>query len=197
MTCSPAHRTNAVIVFALLAASLASLRVARAQEEQQPQTPQPSEQHRLLQKDVGTWDAEVTVFSPIDGAPPMISKAVEKCEMLPGGMWLISRFEGEMIGEKYVGLGTFGFDPVEKKYVGTWVDSMSPHLMIMKGDYDAATKTLTTTGEGRDSTTGEVFTSMQVSRYIDNDTRTFEMHMPAPEGKHVKVMEIKYKRRAG
>jgi hypothetical protein len=176
--------------------ALTALQSARAQQEQQqPQTPQPSQQHRLLHKDVGTWDAEITVFSPQEAAPSMKSKGTEKNELLPGGMWLLSRFEGEMIGMPFAGSGTTGYDPVEKKYVGTWVDSMSPHMMIIKGDYDAATKTMTNTGEGRDLATGQTYTAKLVSRYVDDNTRTFEMHMPGEDGKPWKVMEIKYTRR--
>jgi hypothetical protein len=181
-------------MLAVVSVCLALLPSAAAQE--QPQLPQPSDEHRLLQHDVGTWDAEITVFSPEEGGPAMKSKGSETCEMLPGGMWLISRFKGEMIGMPFSGVGTTGYDPVEKKYVGTWVDSMSPHLMIIKGEYDPATKTATSTGEGRDATSGAVFTSKLISRHIDDNNRTFEMHMPGPDGKQFKVMEITYKRRA-
>jgi hypothetical protein len=187
-------RIAGVVALVAVPVALALLQSAGAQE--QPQLPQPSAEHRLLHKDVGTWDAEITVFSPVEGAPPMKSKGTETCEVLPGGMWLVSRFKGEMIGMPFSGIGTTGYDPVEKKYVGTWVDSMSPHLMIMKGEYDPATKNLTSTGEGRDATTGQMFTSKQISRHIDDTTRTFEMHMPGPDGEQFKVMEITYKRRA-
>ena len=56
----------------------------------------------------------------------MESKGIEKNELLKGGLWLISRFEGEVVGTPFTGIGTFGYDPAEKKYVGTWVDTMTP-----------------------------------------------------------------------
>jgi hypothetical protein len=175
--------------------ALVLTRQAGAQDQAQAPVPQPSEEHKLLQKDVGTWDAEITLF-PGAGAEPVKSKGSEKCELLMGGMWLVSRFEGEMAGMKFAGAGTFGYDPTEKKYVGTWADSMSPHLMIIKGDYDAATKTMTSTGEGKEPT-GQAFQAKLISRYLDDGTRTFEMHMKGPQGDFTKMMEIKYKRRAG
>ena len=35
-----------------------------------------------------------------------------------------------------------------------------------------------------------------ITRYLDDGTRTFEMHMRGPDGEFTKMMEIKYKRRA-
>ena len=81
-----------------------------------------------LKNDVGTWDATLKIW-PQPNAKPLESKAVEKNELLPGGQWLVSRFEGNFGGMKFVGVGTWGYDPVEKKYVGTWIDNMTPHLI--------------------------------------------------------------------
>lgn len=73
---------------------------------------------------------------------------------------------------------------------------MSPYLMVTKADYDAATKTMTGTGESRDPATGKVMTTKSVSRYVDGNTRIFAMYTPGPDGKEFKMMEITYKRRA-
>ena len=154
----------------------------------------PTDEHKLLQKDVGTWDATVKVW-PMEGAEPMESKGTEKNELLRGGLWLVSRFEGEAAGMPFIGVGTTGYDPVEKQYVGTWIDTMTPHLMITKAEYDPKTKTMTGSAEGRDAMTKEAYSSKVISRYVDDDTRVFEMHMPGKDGKHWKMMEITYKRR--
>ena len=139
--------------------------------------PGPTREHEILKKDVGTWDATSKLWSQ-PGGEPTVSKGTEKNELLAGGMWLVSRFESDMDGMPYVGMGTFGYDPVEKKYIGTWIDSMSPYLVIAKSDYDPATETLTGTGEGRDPQSGQMTTSKLVSRYTDDDTRISEFYMP-------------------
>jgi uncharacterized protein DUF1579 len=185
-------RIGTIALFALISTTVQS---TRAQEQQQPPVPQPTEAHKLLQQDVGTWDAEITLF-PGEGAEPVKSKGTETCKLLKGGMWLVSHFEGEMAGMEFAGAGTFGYDPLEKKYVGTWVDSMSPQMMIIKGDYDAATKTMTSIGEGKEPGGGP-YVAKLISRYLDDGTRTFEMHMRGPDGKFTKMMAIKYTRRAG
>lgn len=178
---------------AVCAAAIATCRGADAQQEQDWMI-KPSEQHKILEKDVGTWDATVKVW-PMAGAEPLESKGTEKNELLPGGMWLITRFEGEVIGMPFVGVGAFGYDPKEKKYIGTWTDTMTPYLMITKSDYDEATKTMKGVAETRDAMSGEKYTVKMISRYNDDDTRVMEMHRTGEDGKDWKVMEIQYKRR--
>jgi hypothetical protein len=189
------HRFSTSVALTALIVSAAAFVSAVGQDEQEWTPPKATEQHKLLQKDVGTWDAVVKVW-PMEGAEPVESKGVEKNELLKGGMWIVSRFEGAAGGMPFTGVGTFGYDPIEKKYVGTWVDTMTPHLMVSKGDYDENTKTMTMTGEGRHPDSGEVYESKQISRYVDDDTRVFEFHIPGKDGKHWKMMEITYQRRA-
>jgi hypothetical protein len=172
---------------------LATAGVALAQEPEW--IVKPTKEHEVLKRDVGTWEATVKIW-PSEGAPAMESKGTETNELLKGGLWLVSRFEGEAAGTPFTGVGATGYDPEEKKYVGTWVDTLSPHMMISKLEYDESSKTFTGTGEGRDSQTKQPYTAKLVARYIDDDNRVFEMHMPDKEGKHFKMMEITYKRRA-
>jgi hypothetical protein len=180
-------RSGLVLAVAILAPGSPT----SAQEEQS--SPQPTAEHELLQKDVGTWDADIKIWTEPD-ADPMESKGSEKSELLGNGMWLVSHFEGTIAGMPFEGAGAFGYDPTEKKYVGTWVDTMSPYLLTIKGDYDAGAKTMTSMAEGRDPATVEVSVSKMVSRYIDDDTRTFEIQMKGDDGEYRKMMEIVYKR---
>ena len=58
--------------------------------------------------------------------------------------------------------------------------------MTMKGDHDAATRTLTAVGEGRDAMTGKMMQDQERLAFIDDNTRTFEMHAAGPDGKDSK-----------
>lgn len=178
-----------------LAITMAAFAPCAARAQEQGQLPQVSDEHKLLHKDVGTWDATMKIF-PQEGAEPIESKGTEKNELLQGGMWLVSRFSGEIFGMPFSGMGTVGYDPIDKKYVGTWVDSISPHLTVLKGEYDAAKKTMTSIAEGRDFETGQVTQSKHITRFIDDNTRVFEIHAKEEGGKERKVLEIQYKRRA-
>jgi hypothetical protein len=155
---------------------------------------QATAEHELLKSQVGKWDAEMKLFHA-PGAEPEVEQCTETVELLPGGMWITSRFEGKIMGMPFTGIGTSGYDPTEKKFVGTWVDSMSPYMQTIKGEYDAATKTMTSTSVSRNPMNGEEVTYKEIGRTIDDDTRTFEMHMPNEKGEYVKMMEIKYTRK--
>ena len=155
----------------------------------------PTKQHADMAHEVGVWDAEVTIWMDPD-AEPQKSKAVESNKML-GKMWLMSKFEGEFGGEKFVGASATGYDPIKKKYVGGWVDSMSPFMSKMEGEYDEDSETLTMMGEGIDCMTGKSMKSKLVTTYEGDDKKTFEMYRQADGGedKWTKMMEAKYTRR--
>jgi hypothetical protein len=170
-------------VFALSA--LAALPVAA----QMPSMPVPGPEHEILKKDVGTWDAEVEMMAS-PGAPASVSKGVEKVTML-GGFWQLTEFQSEIMGMPFEGRGATGFDPAKKKYVGTWMDSMTPGYYTVEGTYDKATKTLTATMEGPDPS-GAITRSKETTVWKDADTRVFTMY--APDGQTV-AMRISYKRR--
>ncbi|MGD9636074.1 MAG: DUF1579 domain-containing protein [Pirellulales bacterium] len=158
------------------------------------QLPGPTAEHALLKEGVSTWDATMKMYEA-SGEEPTVAKATETVELMPGGMWVLSKFESEFAGMPFTGRGVTGYDPWKKKYVGTWIDSMSPSLMISEGEYDPATKTATSYAEGRAPVSGEIIKYKQVSRTIDANTRTFEMYRPEKDGEFVKMMEIEYKRR--
>jgi hypothetical protein len=155
----------------------------------------PTKEHEAMHRDAGVWDADCT-FWMTPGGEPVHSKGVETIRSL-GKLWLVGDFEGEMGGAKFTGHSQTGYDPAKKKYVGTWIDTMSPFMNTMEGDYDVAKHTLTMNMTGVDPGTGKTVTSTAVTHYVDEDTKTFEIQGPDPsdETKTFKMMEIKYKRR--
>jgi hypothetical protein len=172
-----------------LAALSASLLALAAPALAQPPMPQPGPEHEMLKKDVGTWDATVEMFME-PGAPPSSSKGTETVTMM-GGFWQVSEFKAEMMGQPFEGRGAAGYDPAKKKYVGTWIDTMTPAYYTMEATYDAATKTMTSTMEGPDPS-GQVTKTKATTEWKDPDTRVFTMY--GPDGKSA-GMRITYKRR--
>jgi hypothetical protein len=163
---------------------------AAAGAQEAPPMPKPGPEHEILNKDVGTWDATVEMLMP--PGPP--SKGTEVNTLGPGGLWLISDFKSEMMGAPFQGHGVSGWDPAKKKYVGTWVDSMSTGVFTIEGTYDAASRSMTSmmSGPGED---GQPMTMKAVTQMKDDDTRVFTMHMKGPDGKEAPTMRITYKRR--
>jgi hypothetical protein len=173
---------------AALALSL-SAAVASAQA---PTPPQPGPEHEILKSDVGTWEATVESFMP--GAPaPMTSKGTET-NTLVGGLWLVTEFKADMMGMPFQGHGVTGWDPHKKRYVGSWVDTLSTGLGLSESTYDAATKTMTGTFEGPDPS-GQVQKMKSVVTWKDPNTRVFTMSGPGPDGKDATYMTITYKRK--
>jgi hypothetical protein len=185
-------RSNSRLVLGggLLLAALASTQSLLAQPYMEA-----TKQHEEMAHEEGGWDAEVTMWEKPDSEPAK-SKAVETNKML-GKMWLLSEFEGEFAGEKFTGHGHMGYDPIKKKYVGAWIDTMSPFMWTMEGDYDKDSHTLTMMGQGLDVMTGKEQKSKMVTRYTGEDEKVFEMYMPVEgeDGKWWKTMEAKYTRR--
>ena len=124
-------------VLAVVSLSVLSLSVPAL--AQMPPMPTPGPEHEMLRKDVGTWDATVEMFMA-PGAPPEVSKGTETVTMM-GGFWQITEFKSEMMGQPFEGRGATGYDPAKKKYVGTWVDTMTPGYLhrgghLQRGDED-------------------------------------------------------------
>jgi hypothetical protein len=155
-------------------------------------------EHERLTLDVGTWDATVRCYMQGPGSEPSISHGTEIVELLPGGLWALSDFEGQFGDASFHGHGQSGYDPLKKKYIGTWIDSMSPSIMTMEGDYDPKTKTLTMYGKGTDPRSGKPYEAKMTTEHKDKDSRVFAMFRKSDDskGQFVKAMEISYARRA-
>jgi Protein of unknown function (DUF1579) len=164
---------------------------------QGPPVPKPTAEHEKLAKDVGTWDATVKSWMGGPDSEPSVSQGVEVVKLVPGGLWVHSEFDGKFGDQEFHGCGQTGYDTKKGKFVGTWVDTMSTEIMVMEGDYDSASQTVTFYTKGKD-TSGKAYDSKMTSKHEGDDTRVFTMSMKSDEtkGEYVKAMEITYKRRA-
>jgi len=179
---------------ALLTVGLALGLCSEARTQDMPPMPKPGPEHMLLAQDVGTWDAVIEMAGP-PGAPAMSSKGVEVNTIGCGGLCLITDFKAELMpGSTFHGHGTTAYDPVTKKYVGSWTDSMSAGLAISEGAYDPVTKKISSTMEGRDMS-GAMVKSRTVGESPDADHRVMTMFAPGPDGKEIQTMRITYTRR--
>ncbi len=156
---------------------------------------QPTEHHEVLKYDLGTWDADVTIWPAGPDSDPLQGKATETNKMF-GEFWVESHFEYEIMNQKMTGHGSFGYDPTKKKFVGLWLESASPYMSTMEGTFDEETRTMTMYMEGKDPTGAETKGKI-VSVQRDDNHKTFTMYMlsPGTEDEYTKFMQIKYKRR--
>jgi hypothetical protein len=150
----------------------------------------PLKEHEMLKMDEGVWDAHLTIWRGHGKAP---SKATFKeTNTMIGELWSIGTMEGNIDGNDFIGFATLGYDPMQKKYVGTWIDSMTPVIANMIGDYDEITKTLvlfyTTYNE-----VGLPEYRKNVMIYKDHNTRDFMMYIKK-QGEWVKASKTLYQR---
>ena len=54
-----------------------------------------------------------------------------------GKFWTTSEFSGDFGGMPFNGVSQFGYDPMKKKFIGTWLDNQHPYMSLMEGDWDA------------------------------------------------------------
>lgn len=118
--------------------------VLAAQES--PPSAAPQKGHQWLQQFVGDWVAE-SKATMVPGQPEIESKGTMKARSL-GGIWIINELNAQMEGAEMTGIQTIGYDPATKKYIGTWVDSMTSHMWIYKGTLDASGKKITLEADG-------------------------------------------------
>ena len=155
--------------------------------------PKPGPEHEVLKQDVGTWDATVELMAQ-PGMPAQTSKGTETITLMDGGLWTVVDFKTTLMNTPFHGHGTSGFDPTKKKYVTTWVDSMSAGITLGEATYDKATKTMKGFIVGPDPT-GNPMKMNQTVEWKDADTRILTMAFPGPDGKDITNMKITYKRR--
>ncbi|MFT4840219.1 MAG: hypothetical protein ACI8UD_003113 [Planctomycetota bacterium] len=156
------------------------------------QMPQPTAEHQKLAEFAGVWD--VTIDFVGEDNKPVKSKGTCVRKQPMGGFWLVDKFQAQMMGQSFSGLGTTGYDPVKKKYVGTWIDSMTPSIMVTEGGFDKTGKILTMSGmaPGFD---GKPVMNRTVTTIKDRNTHLFQMFAPGPDGKELTMLTITYNRR--
>jgi len=149
-------------------------------------------EHAMLAESVGDWTATVSMWLDPAAEPEVSqSKVTRKLEL--DGRVVEEYWSGTMMGQPFTGIGRTGYDNVTGKYWSTWTDNMSTALMLMHGDYDADSKTLTFHGDYTDPLTKQKVETRSVAT-IENSGKEmmtmFEMH----DGQEIKVMQIELNR---
>jgi len=161
---------------------------------QDPPMPKPGKEHELLKQFVGKWDVTGKFFMDPD-QPPLEIKGTDTAKMDMNDFWLLGHFKGDFLGKPFEGRSVMGYSPTKKKYVGSWVDSMMPHLFVNEGDADEAGKVFTMIGDGFDPATGKPAKEKWVMQFKDADNHTMTFYTTGADGKERKTGELSYKRK--
>ena len=149
--------------------------------------------HKHLAEMAGSWTTRTVAWMEV-GKPPMESKGTCEQKMILGGRFLQQEYTGDMMGTTFNGINLVGYDNHTKKYVSTWMDSMSTGIMVFEGTAGADGKTITQTSRYDDPVRGPM-QWRTVTRIVDDNTFLFEMYGTYKSGNEEKMMEITYTRK--
>lgn len=162
-----------------------------------------NENHKLLASLDGTWNCNVKMWMDGDTSKkPDVSKSTAVRKSIMDGRYFTMDVTGKMQmpgadGKPkeitFKGMAIDGYDNVKKKFISTWCDNMGTGIMMSEGDYDAATKTFTYTGEF-EMMPGMKQKIRETLKITDKDHLFFEWYEDRG-GKEMKTMEISYTRK--
>lgn len=156
-----------------------------------------SEAHKKLEPFVGTFKSEVKMW--MGPGEPHVSTGVMTNTLDLGGRFLEQRYKGDQAGgpfPNFEGRGYWGYNTVDNKYEGFWIDSVSPVMQTESGDVDADGRVWTMVGSMSNPETGQPMQKRSVITLQDNDHHKIEMYFSGPDGNEFKAMEINYVRKS-
>lgn len=154
----------------------------------------PGDMHKMVASWDGAWEGEVIMWMA-PGAPPSKNTATMTNKMALGGRYQLSNYSGSFEGMPFEGMSILCYDNIKKVFESVWIDNMGTGVMHLQGPWDAATKTMTLTGNMLDPMTGKEITMKETFTIIDENTQLMQMYAPAPGGGEFKTMEIKLTRK--
>lgn len=166
--------------------------VLLGQDGKQPPHPTPTDEHGFLRQFEGEWK---TSGKGMDMTGKEIDMAgVEYDRMVLGDFWLSFVYRSQINDKPYVGHGMIGYDPAKKKYIGTWVDSMSPYMSQLEGQTDPKTNTLTLEVSGVDPMTEKPCKGRLVFQVQDPEHRSLQSFRmdDSAQGGSKKVFDLRY-----
>lgn len=152
----------------------------------------PGDAHKKLSAMVGDFDVKVTLWMA-PGAPPNVSTGKSHNVWVLGNRWVQQTFDGTFLGQPFHGIGYTGYNNIQQKYVGTWIDDTTTAMMTSTGSAGADGK-YTFDATMDDPVTGKASAVKEVVTVADNDHHMLEMWGAGEDGKQYKMMEIAYTR---
>ena len=171
------------------------METGNTQQQETSMKAEPQKEHRWLEKLVGDWTYEVEA-SMAPGQAPMKVTGTESVRSL-GGLWTIAEGQGDMPGcGPSTTIMTLGYDPLKKRFVGTFIASMMTNMFTYSGTLDAKEKVLTLETEGPSmSDPGKMAKYRDIIEIKSDDERTLTSRVLRDDGKWHRFMSATYKRK--
>ncbi len=153
----------------------------------------PGKYHKDLEYFTGKWTAVSKMWMK-PGDKPIESKGTQRGRMIMDGRFLIEHMSGSSMGINFTGMSVRGYDNLNKKFVGYWIDSTATGVFPFEGSIDKTGKIRTDTAVWDDFMTGGKQNVKMVTTIIDDNTYKFEMFMKPVKAPEYKSMEMLYSR---
>lgn len=157
----------------------------------------PEPQHAWLNQLVGQWTWACDMMEGADEKTAAEHKGTETVRSL-GGIWIVGDGTSNMPnpdGTPCSTVITLGYDPVKKRFVGSFIASMMTHLWPYEGEMSADGKSIVLNSEGPSFTTPG-----KSAKYIDTitmetrDRRILTSQYQADDGSWHQFMRAIYMR---
>ncbi|MBM3783971.1 MAG: DUF1579 domain-containing protein [Acidobacteria bacterium] len=154
----------------------------------------PGENHKLLEKFLGTWTMEMRGY--MKGVAGKASTGEQTCTWYVKGRFVQCRGGGPLFGMQLEFATIIGYDNFKQSYRVMHLSSMDTSLNTSEGDLTPDGKTLLTYGTIDEYLTGEHDKMVKyVWRFDSADQMRFEVHdLPIGE-QHTQVMGFTFRRR--
>lgn len=153
----------------------------------------PGAAHALLESLAGSWNVKsVCLMEP--GGESFEHTGTSEQRMTLGGRFLEQRFEGDMAGTPFSGIGFMGYDNQKGAYVSTWMDSMGTGIHYFEGNASADGKSITQVCNVVCPVRGQL-KWRTLTTIVDKDTLKFEMFTTGDSGSEEKMADMTYTRR--
>lgn len=152
----------------------------------------PTAEHARLKESVGEWKVDCTFYMD-PSQPPMNVVAKETVTMF-GEYFATSVFESDMFGVPFTGRAQVGYDPVQKHWVSSWIDTMNPFFYHLTGNMEDGKLVMSGEAPSPMGPEAGLCVYKTVEEDVSPDKRVFEMFFTAPDGTEVKMFTHVYTR---
>jgi len=153
--------------------------------------------HELLKPFEGTFDARVKMF--MGPGDPHVSTGTMVNRFELGGRYHVQDYKGHATDgpfPNFEGRGFRGYNTIDKRYEGVWIDSASTFMQNETGQVDDTGRVWTMNGSMTSPETGKAMTKRTVITLEGPDKHRMEMFFEGPDGGEFKAMDIVYTRTA-
>jgi hypothetical protein len=156
---------------------------------------EPQKEHQWLEKMVGDWTYESEAASE-PGKTPEKYTGTESVRSL-GGLWVVCEGQGDVPGGgTSTTIMSLGYDPMKKRYVGTFLGSMMAQLWVYEGELDPDGKALTLDTEGPSFTAeGKIAKYKDTIEFKSDDHRVLTSNFQDEDGNWHEFMTAHYRRK--